>query len=94
MFAADMVCVPGGAFLLGSHDTLPTFVAPSVPERLVQLSPFWMDRDELTVAELETLVATKGVAAPSFDYPYCSWFSSKPKRPEYPVNCISKKQYF
>jgi formylglycine-generating enzyme required for sulfatase activity len=53
---ADMRCVPGGAFLLGgtpflqaAADTIP------LPERLVRISPFALDRAELTVGRVREL---------------------------------------
>lgn len=44
------VCVPGGAFWMGVLDRIETPTAPDVPSvRLVQLSPFFMDSNEVTV---------------------------------------------
>ncbi len=50
-----MKCIPGGVFLLG--DNRASVAAPSLPERLVQLSPFALDADELTVGAFRALVA-------------------------------------
>src|SRR5262249_20789067 len=56
---ARMVCVPGGAFLMGDVSSI--FVASSelatVPERVVVLSPFAMDAQEMTVYDMATLYA-------------------------------------
>jgi sulfatase modifying factor 1 len=52
-----MVCIPGGVFLLGSVEYLPYWSGDAAPEQLVQLSPFWLDRDEMTFERLEPLLA-------------------------------------
>jgi hypothetical protein len=59
-----MVCVPGGAFLLGSPQFLPLGDLDPVPEQLVQVAPFFLDGDEMTVGELRALVDAKLVPAP------------------------------
>jgi formylglycine-generating enzyme len=53
----DMVCIKGGAFLLGSphHLGLEADLATE-PERLVVLSAFAIDRDEVTVGRVRELV--------------------------------------
>jgi formylglycine-generating enzyme required for sulfatase activity len=52
-----MRCVPGGVFLLGdARPSWPIEVAP-VPERLVRLSPFYLDEDEVRVAQVRQLIA-------------------------------------
>ena len=43
-----MVFVPGGRFTQGSYDGNPQ----ELPVRKVFISPFWMDRDEVSVAAL------------------------------------------
>ncbi len=55
----DMVCVPGGAFLLGQPSSIP-FVESELqptPERLVQVYPFALDRQEMTVGKAAELLA-------------------------------------
>ena len=54
----DMVCIEGGAFLLGSphHLGLEADLATE-PERLVVLGAFAIDRDEMTVGRVRDLVA-------------------------------------
>jgi formylglycine-generating enzyme len=54
----SMVCVPGGSFLLGQENVPKTCsVRPRPePERLVTLSPFFIDVDEFTVGELRELL--------------------------------------
>lgn len=53
----DMVCVAGGAFLRGEAGALFDSAALRVDdERLVVLSPFLLDRDEVTVGEVRQLI--------------------------------------
>jgi formylglycine-generating enzyme required for sulfatase activity len=53
---ADMLCVPGGAFVMGSAlASLSLGAEASVPERLVRLGPFALDRDEVTVGAVRAL---------------------------------------
>lgn len=52
-----MRCVPGGVFLLGdARPSWPLEVAP-LPERLVRVSPFFLDDDEVKVGTVRLLVA-------------------------------------
>jgi formylglycine-generating enzyme required for sulfatase activity len=62
---AGMVCVPGGVFLMGAfrYFTVNPDLAPA-PLHLVQLSPFALDTDEVTVGAVRGLVATKGLPPP------------------------------
>lgn len=55
----EMVCIPGGAFLLGDPTAsgAGAFDAPTTPEHVVVLSPFRIDKDELTVREYLALRA-------------------------------------
>lgn len=51
-----MVCVPGGAFVLGDPQPLPhSSLGDSLPERLVRVSPFALDARETTVGEVRAL---------------------------------------
>ncbi len=60
-----MVCVPGGVFLLGHPKAvLPSEQLRPSPERLVKLSPYALDRDELTVGQMRLLVRDHGLPAP------------------------------
>jgi formylglycine-generating enzyme required for sulfatase activity len=55
---AGAVCVPGGVFLLGSND-VPVLGGPfaTTPRRIVRMPRFYMDRNEVTVAELRAAAA-------------------------------------
>jgi formylglycine-generating enzyme required for sulfatase activity len=54
---AGMVCIQGGAFLLGGTHSFPfdDFSEP-LPEHLVRLSPFALDADEFTVGHFRKLL--------------------------------------
>jgi sulfatase modifying factor 1 len=62
---AGMGCLPGGAFLLGSPESTfgPTALQPR-PEQLVQLSPFALDLDEVTIGQVRQLVLAGLVGPP------------------------------
>lgn len=54
---SEMVCIPGGAFLLGDDRTLAlSSRAGAAPEHLVVSSPFAIDREEVTVGVVRNLV--------------------------------------
>jgi formylglycine-generating enzyme required for sulfatase activity len=93
-----MICVAGGAFLLGSakHPPISSQYDP-VPEHLVQLSPFALDADEFTVGAYRTIVQNSGVPEPvprGSDYNmgdgWCTYVSSTdPSHDAMPVNCLA-----
>jgi formylglycine-generating enzyme required for sulfatase activity len=63
-----MVCVPGGVFLLGSvhYPSIEVGKAtPPLPQRLVQLHPFAMDRTEVDAGVVSDLAKRGLVPAPS-----------------------------
>jgi formylglycine-generating enzyme required for sulfatase activity len=93
-----MICIPGGAFLMGSVRSLAgaTGYEP-VPEHLVQLSPFSIDVDEMTVGQVRELVVSKGLPPPeegdfqSFDSPNgpCTYAGADDASHDaYPITCI------
>lgn len=80
-----MRCVPGGLLILGSSVFLPPSsldLAP-LPERLVRVSPFWMDVDEMTVGQLKLHV--EGMELPD---ELCSYDSST-ENDALPMNCVT-----
>jgi formylglycine-generating enzyme required for sulfatase activity len=100
----DQVCVPGAMFRFGTPDGVLTD-HPSLPERVVVVDPFLVDRYELSVARYRAALAA-GFVSPD-DTPVgwdgdlpatppipdqaqqCTW-SDKPRgREAYPLNCIS-----
>jgi formylglycine-generating enzyme required for sulfatase activity len=90
-----MVCVPGGLLVRGSDNlVLGEYVGlASAPERLVHLSPFALDREEMTVRTLRALVTARLTLQPvlrSADAPACTYTEAPGAFDGHPVNCISR----
>lgn len=92
--AADEACVPGGAFWMGNPrlDVLDARQADGTSERVVVLSPFFLDRAEVTVAAMRAARVARVVddpveATPS--QPGCIYTASPGKDDDRPVNCLS-----
>lgn len=89
-----MVCVPGGAFLLGNPDYLPTGGLDPVPEQLVALRPFLLDVDEMSVKAMRSLVGAGKVSAPvakgTGSAAHCTYAPSGDD--DLPVNCVTRAQ--
>jgi formylglycine-generating enzyme required for sulfatase activity len=97
--AADEVCVPGGAYLLGDpHGQLTLDGSPPPPPRLVVLSPFFLDRSEVTVAAFRQKWATLGgkyapghrdlSQDPTSPKTWCTWTDVPSGTEALPINCI------
>jgi formylglycine-generating enzyme required for sulfatase activity len=100
----DRICIPGGYSLLGQeglrglNDGIILRV-PSVPLKPVRLSPFYLDKTELTVAEFDELLATHPSAItgplPRLRDPAtpttrdCTWLGGRPGNERFPLNCVS-----
>jgi formylglycine-generating enzyme required for sulfatase activity len=81
----DEVCIPGGVFWTGDP------LADADSERLVALSPFFMDASEATVAQ----VRAAGVADPGVNplpngpgTPRCNFTPTAGALDDFPVNCV------
>jgi formylglycine-generating enzyme required for sulfatase activity len=92
--ADDEACVPGGAFWMGNPrlDVLAEREADGTQERVVVLSPFYLDRAEVTVAQMRAARVARVVddpveATPSF--PGCIYTAAKGNDDDRPVNCLS-----
>lgn len=103
----ERICIAGGATILGSRensDYSPSSVnqLSSSPPRVFGLSPFFVDRDELTVGELAQLLADgytgpmplayDGALAqptPTTKDSGCTWSTKAKGRDDYPVTCAS-----
>lgn len=90
-----MVCVEGGLLARGSarFELDESSPSRSVPERLVRLSPFAMDRTEMTVRAMRDLVRKTGIDRPvqrSADAPVCTYTLEPGDFEDYPVNCITR----
>lgn len=106
MTSDGVVCVPGGAFVFGDafyRPTDPGDVRPTAshPERIVRLTRFTIDRDEVTVARYRGAVA-RGLVAPTAvvtndrDGPpsadpssACTWSATPRGRESYPLSCVT-----
>ena len=79
-----------GSSIFALDDT--TLLSP-VPERLVRVSPFALDRNEMTVREMRTLVTGGLVARPfarGLGRPACTWTDAPDQLEDFPVNCIAQ----
>lgn len=94
----DMACIAGGAFLLGDDRTLALAVGSAAsPEHLVVLSPFALDRDEVTVGLVRPLVASGaldggGLSGPTNDPTRipCTYLGTSDARNDTkPLNCMT-----
>jgi formylglycine-generating enzyme required for sulfatase activity len=93
---AGMVCVPGGAFWMGSPPD--DHVPGTVPgwHRLVVLSPFFLDATEMTVARARPTIEAKnyilfvwsGDTTGNVLEDWCSYTHAPGPRDALPVNCI------
>jgi len=96
----DEVCVPGGAFWMGDPrlDLSAAFDLDGELERLVVLSPFYLDREEVDVAAFRAsgLAEYLVPGAPSDDpheagqnIPFCTFTSLPGSFEAHPVNCVT-----
>jgi formylglycine-generating enzyme required for sulfatase activity len=100
----ERVCVPGGAFVLGdAFDRVPTggdLTSSTFPERVVVISRFEIDRDEVTVARFRAALAAgfspklvqpgveDDVFPPKDIQNACTWSETPRGREEYPLTCV------
>lgn len=102
------ICVPGGAFVLGdafyrpSSSSSTALVYAARPERIVRLSRFLVDEDEVSVARFRDAIA-RGFVPPiaptvlESDAPLggtdpakaCTWSAAPRGREGYPLSCVS-----
>ena len=64
-----MVAVPGGTFRMGSPESEPYRRADEGPVHEVKISPFWMERTEVTWREYEVYLLQRGNTGRSRDLP-------------------------
>jgi formylglycine-generating enzyme required for sulfatase activity len=88
------VCVPGGASWMGSPrlDVLDAREADGRDERVVLVSPFFMDRAEVTVAELRAAKVARVLDDPfegDQGRPECLYRAAPSENDGLPVNCLS-----
>jgi formylglycine-generating enzyme required for sulfatase activity len=103
--SSERACVPGGAFVLGdAFDRLPTsgdIHNVTSPERVVRLSRFEIDREEVSVARFRAALAAgfspqyevraveDDVFPPKDIADACTWSASPRGREEHPINCVA-----
>ena len=90
----DEACVPGGAFWMGNPrlDILDPRETDGTAERVVVLSPFFLDRAEVTVAQLRAARVARVVDDPveaNPARPECVYTAATGDADDLPVNCLS-----
>ncbi len=94
----DLVCVPGGTFVLGGPQYAGHTVGSSAPERVVQVPRFWMDRYEVTVRRWRKARQLGLQPGTSSDEPLeagtvphgmCSWTATAGSNEDLALTCIS-----
>ncbi len=102
----ERACIPGGAFVFGDAFFRPTDTTGDIriearPERVVVLSRFAIDRDEVTVERFRqalargfvppTAVAANEVDGPPAGTPpdACTWSAAPRGREAYPLSCVT-----
>ncbi len=100
----EIACVPGGVTVLGASGLFLDAGFPTTPERIVRVSTYYLDRNEVTVARYRAAVA-RGFAPTSLpplaneaaltsaddnrDPSYCTWSETPRDRESMPLNCIT-----
>jgi formylglycine-generating enzyme required for sulfatase activity len=85
------VCVPGGAYWMGNpragiaHDP----GTESDRQRLVVLSPFYLDATELTVGDVRAFPALAHTLPTHEQDPICNYTAVKGDHEDHPLNCAS-----
>jgi len=90
------VCIPGGAYWMGDPRDIFGLAWPvfsGYEQRLVVLSPFFLDAFEVTAGRFAalqpgTFVPWTGSSAGNTQLDFCTW-STEPERADYPMNCVS-----
>ncbi|APR76142.1 Adenylate cyclase [Minicystis rosea] len=78
------VCVPGGAFWMGD----PSFIVPT--ERLVVLSPYWLDATEVTVARFRAAGFVSPLAHGSGAMAHCTFTKQPGAFEDLPLSCLTR----
>ena len=91
----DMVCIPGGFFVLGDPIAIDVVRLRTTPERFVTISPFMLDREEVKVGAVRDLVVKGKLSsepqARSSDSvsSFCTYLGrTSTDNDTLPVNCI------
>jgi formylglycine-generating enzyme required for sulfatase activity len=93
---AGEACIPGGAFWLGTSDTLLDALPnhDALGPHLVVLAPFFLDLHETTVAEFRTAhvrpqIVWSGSSAGTAITDYCTYASTPGAFEALPMNCVA-----
>jgi sulfatase modifying factor 1 len=97
---SDMICIPGGFFVLGDSRALSIGRSPTAShneERYVTLSPFSIDRDEVTVGAFRALLQAGRLSEPptargaaTSELEDCTDVgATDPSNDPLPVNCVT-----
>jgi sulfatase modifying factor 1 len=94
---AGMVCVPGGAFWMGSSADDFALGTTAGWRRLVVLSPFFLDSTEATAKSTRDLnqqapIAWSGNVTGTSAADWCTYTDSPGPRDSLPANCMSKEE--
>ena len=92
---ANTSCIGGGAFVFGGIESAGFGASSSVPQRVVTLSPFFLDRNEVTVARFRAAVAN-GFVSPHPESPLfhsqgedCTYTPDPAEGESMAVTCLS-----
>ena len=91
--SADEVCVPGGAYWMGNPLVKGDGFSESDKQRLVVLSPFYLDSKEVTVGEFRAWADNEQepfdvTTAEDAEGQYCTYTSAPGEKESFPVNCV------
>lgn len=78
-----MLRLPGGRFMMGSSN--PRAPANERPPRAVNITPFWIDRTEVTVGAYRACVDAGACARPTRASAACTFDANDP---ELPISCV------
>lgn len=88
------VCVPGGAYWMGNPLVKGDGFVESDKQRLVVLSPFYLDEREVTVADVRAWAASQSIpvditpSGVTSEDGFCTFTSSEQATDDKPVNCV------
>jgi formylglycine-generating enzyme len=90
--AEGEVCVPGGAFWMGDL-TLGDTYGDALSERLVVVSPYYLDATEVTVGRWRAsgMTTTGNITPHSSFQPFCNYTSKAVEFEGHPVNCVTRE---
>lgn len=84
------VCVPGGAFWMTNAEVNLSIEGSAGPERVVVLSPFWVDAKEVTVGDIRRSgLATANDPVRDDKHLLCNYASAADSFEDQPVTCVS-----